>query len=120
MVSSILIILFSIVACLESTAYGFYELQVNKNKVRWNCSIYFIYCTDLFFLLLFILLLKFYFLMLGKIPQSFLDCGMLLHYCLSPKYTKNFIVSNASISCSILSASFTFSFICLSIIAMSL
>lgn len=58
MISSILIILFSIVACLESAAYGFYELQVNKNKVRWNCFIYPIYCSDLFSLLPFILLLN--------------------------------------------------------------
>ncbi len=33
MTSSILIIIFSIAAALESAAYGFYEWQVNKNKV---------------------------------------------------------------------------------------
>lgn len=35
----ILITLFSLFACLESGSYGFYEWQVNQNKVRWNCFI---------------------------------------------------------------------------------
>lgn len=38
MASLILIILFSIFAFVESTTYGLYEIKVNKNKVRWDCS----------------------------------------------------------------------------------
>lgn len=37
MIITILIVIFSIVACVESSAYGLYEIRINKNKVRWNC-----------------------------------------------------------------------------------
>ncbi len=89
MVSSILIILFSIVACLESAAYGFYELQVNKNKVRWSCFIYFFYCADLFFLLLFILLLNFNYLFIISLIDNFILASTRDKFCyFLPQYNK--------------------------------
>lgn len=35
MITFLLIILFSLAACLESIAYGIYEIQINQNKARW-------------------------------------------------------------------------------------
>lgn len=48
MIQIILLILFSIIACVESTAYGIYEISINKNKVRWHFFAYTFYYWFIF------------------------------------------------------------------------
>lgn len=46
LVPTILIIIFSITACLESISYALYEIFSNNNKIRWNYfNNSFCYCT---------------------------------------------------------------------------
>lgn len=66
MIITILIVIFSIVACVESSAYGLYEIRVNKNKVRWNCI------------------------------NPFFSCWTCSAYCYSFEYVKNLQLSTIS------------------------
>ncbi len=48
MIITILIILFTIIASVESISYGIYEVYINKNKIRRNDFNYIFYYWIIF------------------------------------------------------------------------